>query len=59
MVGRPSRRSESGREALPKFREGSGGPPGGPGVVGIPFGWSGSGRESLSEDPDTLPEVRA
>ena len=42
VVGRPSRRSESGREALPEVREFSGGPPGGPGLVG-------SGREVLKK----------
>ena len=50
----PSHRSGSGREPFPKVREWSGGPPGGPRVVGRPsqrFGrpsWrSGNGQEAL------------
>ena len=56
MVERPSRRSWSGREALTKVQETlpniwewSGGPPGGPGVVGKPTERSGSGWEALPE----------
>ena len=45
VVGRPSRRSGSGRKALAEVREGSEGPPGGPKVVG-------SGREALPEVRD-------
>ena len=59
-VRRPFRRVGWGREALPKYQEGSGGPPGGPGGVGMPSQsdgscWTGlrgppeSGREALSE----------
>ena len=44
MVGRPTRRSGSGQEALPEVQEWSVDLPGGPGVVE-------SGRE-------TIPEVR-
>ena len=36
MVGRPSRRSGNGREAHPVVQEWSGGPHGGPGLVGRP-----------------------
>ena len=49
MVERPSRRSMSGREALPEVREWSGGLPGGPGVVGWLFRGSDSGGEALPE----------
>ena len=49
MVGRPSRRSGSGEETLPKVRKWSGDPPGGPEVIGRPFRRSGSGREILPE----------
>ena len=51
MPRRPSRMSESCREALRDFREWSGGPPGCPGVVERPSRMSGSGRK-------TLPDVR-
>ena len=44
--------SESGREALPKAQEGSGGPPGGPKGIERPSQRSGKGRE-------VLPKVRA
>ena len=64
MVVRPSRRSESGREArsevrvaLQEVRECSGGPPGSPVVVGrpsrraeIPSRRSESGRKFVSKD---------
>ena len=36
VVGKPYRRSGSGREALPDVREWSGGPTGCPGLVGSP-----------------------
>ena len=59
VVGRPSRRSGSGREALkiiwewsgtlPDVRDWSGFPPGCPGVVGKPYRRSGSGREALPD----------
>ena len=59
VVGRPSRMSGSGREALtvgretfPNVWEWSGGPPGCPGVVRRPSRMSGSGRV-------TLPDVRS
>ena len=51
VVGRPSRMSGSGREALPDVREWSGGPPGCLGVVGRTSRMSGSSRE-------VLPDVR-
>ena len=41
--------SESGREALPKVQEGSGGPPGCSGVDGRPSQKSGRGREPLPD----------
>ena len=44
--------------AISEVRKWSGGPPGGPGVVGSPFQSSGSGRETLSEGPDVQLEVR-
>ena len=47
MPKRTSRMSESGREALPDVRKWSEGPPGFPGVVGMPTRMSGSGREAL------------
>ena len=43
----PSRRSWSGREALPEVQEWSGDCPEGPGVVVSPYRRSGSGREAL------------
>ena len=49
VVGRPSRSSVSGWEALPVVSEWSGGPPGFPGLVGRPSQMSGSGRESLTD----------
>ena len=56
MVGRPFRRSGSGREALPEFRvalpevrEWSVGPPEGPGVVGSLSIRSSSDRKALPE----------
>ena len=45
MVGRPSRRSESGRYTLPKDREWSGGPYVGPKLVWSPSLMSRRGRE--------------
>ena len=47
VVRRPSRRPESGREALPKGRQWSGGPPSEPGVVGRPSRRAESGQEAL------------
>ena len=41
--------SESDQDALPNVREWLGCPPECPGVVGMPFRMSGSGRESLSD----------
>ena len=41
--------SGSGREALPNVREGSGDPPGCPGVIGRPSQMSGRGREALPD----------
>ena len=41
--------SRNGREALPEVRQWSGGPPGGPAVVGRPSRRSGSFREALPE----------
>ena len=49
VVGRPSRRSGSGREALLKVGVWSGGSPGGPGVVRRPLRRFGCGRESLPD----------
>ena len=49
MVGRPARRSGSGRESLPEALKWSGGPPKGLGVFGRSFGRSGSGRKALPE----------
>ena len=46
MVGRPSWRSGSGRETLPKFWKWLGDPIEGPEVVGRPTRMSGSGRET-------------
>ena len=47
VVGRPFRRSGSGREALLEVKEWSGVPSGSPGVVGRPTRRSGSGQEAL------------
>ena len=52
VVGRPSRMSGSGREALPNIREWSGGPPGCPGVVGKPSRMSAIGWEPYIEVRD-------
>ena len=40
VVGRPSRRVGSGREAILAGQEWSGGPSKGPGVVGRPYRWA-------------------
>ena len=45
-VGRPSRRSGRGREALPEVREGLGGPNGVLGRVGTPSRRFGTGQEA-------------
>ena len=71
MVGRPSLRAGSGREALVESREWSGGPPGGPEVVeGLPEGpgvvvWSsqwtrngGKPSQRAGCGRDALPEGR-
>ena len=42
----------SGRQALPYVREWSGGPPGCPGMVGMPSRMSGSGQEAFSDFRD-------
>ena len=47
VVGRPSRMSESGWNALPDVREWSGGPPKCPGEVRRPSKMSGNGGEAL------------
>ena len=49
MVGKPSRRSETGWKTLLEVRNWSGVPPGGAGVAGIPCQSSGSGREVLPQ----------
>ena len=49
MVGRPSRRSGSGLEIIPKDRKWSGDPPGGAKLVGRTPLRSGNGRESYPE----------
>ena len=49
MVGRPSRKSEIGREDLLEVREWSGVPPKGLGVVGRPSQKFESGQEDLPE----------
>ena len=59
MVGRPSRRSGSGRKTVPEDRKWSEDPPGGPEVVGRPSGGpevverpsrrTASGRKTLLE----------
>ena len=64
MIGRPSRRSGSDREALPEGREWSGGHPGGSGLVERPFQRAGvvgrpsqrarSGRKVLLEGREWL-----
>ena len=43
VVGRPSRRSGSGRETLPQVQKWSGDSPDGPEVVERPYRMSGSG----------------
>ena len=65
VVGRPSQRAGSGREAVPESWEWLGGPPRGLGVVGThsrrvgrPCLRAGSRREALLEDEETLPEGR-
>ena len=68
VVGRPSWMFGGGRVALPIDREWLGGPPGCPGVVGRPAGcpgvvrrpsrMSGSGRETLLDVREALPDVR-
>ena len=55
-----TRMSGNGREALPDVREWSGGPPGCPGVVGMPSRMSRSGWEALPENREWsggLPDV--
>ena len=52
VVGRPTRMSGSGREAILDVRELSGGPPGSPEVVEGLFQMSGSGREALLDARD-------
>ena len=47
MVGRPTRRSESGREAHSEVQKWTGVPPEGPGVVVRPTQRSESGQEAL------------
>ena len=54
MVGIPSWNSVSGRQALPKVWEWSGGSPGGLGVVGRPFQRTRNGRTTLSEIRERL-----
>ena len=49
VLGRPSRRCGSGREAIPEARMWSGGLPKGPEVVERPSRRYGSGWESLRE----------
>ena len=65
---RPSRMSESGREALPDVLEWSGGPPevrewlGGPTVCSVvvmrPYRMSWSGPEALQDFREVLPDIR-
>ena len=50
--------SGSGHEALPDVREWSGVPPGCPGVVVRPSRLFGSGRATLTDVRETLPDVR-
>ena len=49
MVRRPTQSAGRGHEAYPEGREGSRGPPEGPGGIGRPSRRSGRGREALSE----------
>ena len=62
MVGRPFRRAASGRvifsegqEALPEGQKWSGGPTGGPRVLGRPSQWAVSSWEDLPEGLPTTP----
>ena len=56
-VGRPSRMSGSGREALPNVRKWSRGLPGSPRLVEMPSWMSGSGREVVGSGPPRCPVV--
>ena len=52
MVGRPSRRAGSGREALPAGCERLGGPPGGTGVDGSPSQRAKLGQEAIPDSQE-------
>ena len=57
-VGRPSRQSGKGREALPRVREGSEGPPGGPAGLESPSRRSGRLSQRSGNGQEGLPKVR-
>ena len=58
VVGRSSRMSGSGWEALPDVQEWSEVPPGCPGVVGRPSRMPGSCRQALPDVCVALPDIR-
>ena len=58
MSGKPTRRSGRGREAHLKVREGSGGPPGGLGGVGMPTRRFGSPTRRSGRGQEAYPKVR-